>query len=310
MSKDKIIITCAVTGSLHTPPMSPHLPITPAEIAQAGIDAAEAGAAILHLHAREPDTGKPSQDPDLYMQFLPVIKQGCDAILNLTTGGGVGMSVDERIAPARRAKPEMTSLNMGSMNFVASAMAAKYKDWKFDWEKPYIESTWSTLQPNTYEMIEGIMIELGRGLGERFEYECYEIGHLYNLKYFADKGLIAPPFSIQGIFGVQGALGPEYENLFVFKQTADRLFGSDYRLSCFGIGPKQTGFLTMAALMGGNIRIGLEDSLYLERGKPATSNAQQVARIRKIVGMLGMSVATPAEAREMLATKGGDKVGF
>ena len=256
MSQQKVIITCAITGSIHTPTMSEHLPITPDEIAESAIAAAEAGAAVVHLHAREPDTGKPTQDPALYRQFMSVIKQRSDVVMNLTTGGGVGMTAEERTAPALATRPEMTSLNMGSMNFSAAAMAGKYKEWKFDWEKPYLESTWSTFQPNPFDMIERIMIDLGQGLGVRFEYECYEIGHLYNLKHFVDRGLVKPPFSIQGIFGVTGGMGGDYENLAYFKMVADRLFGSDYRLGCFGIGPKQMGFLTMAALMGGNVRVG------------------------------------------------------
>ncbi len=307
---DKVIITCAITGGIHTPTMSPHLPITPQEIAASAIEAAEAGAAIIHLHARDPETGRPRQDPDLFMQFLPRIKQSTDAVLNLTTGGGLGMTLDERLAPAHRAKPEVTSLNMGSMNFSVAQLARKYTDWKFDWEKSYVENSWSTIYPNSFDMIERIMVEVGQAYGTRFEFECYDLGHLYNLKQFVDRGLVEPPFFIQGVFGIAGGMGAELDNLMFFKQTADRLFGSDYRLSSFGIGKAQMGFLTMTALLGGNVRVGLEDSLYIGRGKLARSNAEQVAKIRRIIEELGMEIATPADARAMLSLKGGDKVGF
>ncbi|MEX0405012.1 3-keto-5-aminohexanoate cleavage protein [Aquibium sp. LZ166] len=307
---DKVIITCAITGGIHTPTMSPHLPITPQEIAASAIEAAEAGAAIIHLHARDPETGRPRQDPDLFMQFLPRIKQSTDAVLNLTTGGGLGMTLDERLAPAHRAKPEVTSLNMGSMNFSVAQLARKYTDWKFDWEKSYVENSWSTIYPNSFDMIERIMVEVGQAYGTRFEFECYDLGHLYNLKQFVDRGLVEPPFFIQGVFGIAGGMGAELDNLMFFKQTADRLFGSDYRLSSFGIGKAQMGFLTMTALLGGNVRVGLEDSLYIGRGKLARSNAEQVAKIRRIIEEVGMEIATPADARAMLSLKGGDKVGF
>ncbi len=306
----KVIITCAVTGGIHTPTMSPHLPITPQEIAASAIEAAEAGAAIIHLHARDPETGRPTQNPDLFMQFLPRIKQSTDAVLNLTTGGGLGMTLDERLAPAHRARPEVTSLNMGSMNFSVAQLGSKFTKWKHEWEKPYVEGSWKTIYPNSFDMIERIMVEVGRAYGTRFEFECYDIGHLYNLKMFVDRGLVDPPFFIQGIFGIAGGMGADYDNLMFFKQTADRLFGSDYRLSSFGIGKAQMGFLTMTALLGGNVRVGLEDSLYIGRGQLARSNAEQVAKIRRIVEELGMEIATPAEARAMLNLKGGDAVGF
>lgn len=307
---NKVIITCAITGGIHTPTMSPHLPVTPDEIAASAVEAAEAGAAIIHLHARNPETGQPTQDPDVFMQFLPRIKQASDAVLNLTTGGGIGMTLDERLAPAHRAKPEVTSLNMGSMNFSVSQLASKYSEWKHEWEKPYVENTWGLIYPNTFEMIEHIMIEVGQAYGTRFEFECYDIGHLYNLKLFVDRGLVSPPFHIQGIFGISGGMGADLENLMFFKQTADRLFGSDYRLSAFGIGKSQMAFLTLAALLGGNVRVGLEDSLYIGRGKLATSNAEQVAKIRRILEELGMEIASPSEARDLLALKGGDRVEF
>jgi len=307
---EKVIITCAVTGSIHTPSMSPHLPITPDEIAESAIAAAEAGAAIIHLHARHPETGRPTQDPALFMRFLPRIKQATGAVLNITTGGGMGMTLDERLAPAHRAKPEVTSLNMGSMNFSVAQLAERREDWKFDWEQPYLAASWAAIYPNTFAMIEKIMVEVGQAYGTRFEFECYDIGHLYNLKLFADRGLVRPPYFIQGIFGIAGGIGADLENLVLFKQTADRLFGSDYRLSAFGIGRAQMRFLTMAALLGGNVRVGLEDSLFIGRRKLAVSNAEQVAKIRRIVEELGMEIATPAEARAILDLKGGDRVDF
>ncbi len=307
---NKVIITCAITGGIHTPTMSPYLPITPDEIAASAIEAAEAGAAIIHLHARDPETGKPKQDPDLFMQFLPRIKQSTNAVLNLTTGGGLGMTLDERLAPAHRAHPEVTSLNMGSMNFSVAQLAGKQQAWKHDWEKAYLESSWKSIYPNTFDMIERVMVEVGQAYGTRFEFECYDIGHLYNLKQFVDRGLVKPPYFIQGIFGISGGIGADLENLMFFKQTADRLFGSDYKLSAFGIGKTQMAFLTLAALMGGNVRVGLEDSLYIGRGKLATSNAEQVSKIRRILEELGMEIATPEEARAMLSLKGGDRVNF
>ncbi|MBE0695238.1 MAG: 3-keto-5-aminohexanoate cleavage protein, partial [Aquamicrobium sp.] len=233
-----------------------------------------------------------------------------DAVLNLTTGGGLGMTLDERLAPAHRARPEVTSLNMGSMNFSVAQLGSKFTKWKHEWEKPYVEGSWKTIYPNSFDMIERIMVEVGRAYGTRFEFECYDIGHLYNLKMFVDRGLVDPPFFIQGIFGIAGGMGADYDNLMFFKQTADRLFGSDYRLSSFGIGKAQMGFLTMTALLGGNVRVGLEDSLYIGRGQLARSNAEQVAKIRRIVEELGMEIATPAEARAILNLKGGDAVGF
>jgi len=290
--------------------MSPPLPITPDQIAEAAIGAAEAGAAIIHLHARDPETGRPLQDPDLFMQFLPRIKQATGAVLNLTTGGGLGMTLEQRLAPAHRAQPEVARLNMGSMNFSVAQLASRYETWQHDWEKPYLESSWKMIYPNTFDMIERIMIEVGQAHGTRFEFECYDIGHLYTLKMFADRGLVKPPYFIQGVFGISGGIGADLENLMFFKQTADRLFGSDYRLSSFGIGRAQMPFLTMTALLGGNVRVGLEDSLFIGRRKLATSNAEQVAKIRRIIEELGMEVATPDEARAILGLKGGDRVAF
>ncbi len=310
MARNKIIITCAVTGAIHTPSMSPHLPITPAEIAQASIEAAEAGAAIIHLHARDPETGEPSPDPALFMQFLPVIKQSTDAVLNITTGGGMNMTVDDRLAAPLLAKPEMASLNMGSMNFNISGAAARVKDWKFAWEKPYLERTVNHIFRNTFQDIEQIVERLGKGHGTRFEFECYDVGHLYNLAHMLDRGVVQGPLFVQTIFGILGGIGPEPRNLLFMKETADRLFGDQYVWSVLAAGRHQMPFTTMAGMMGGNVRVGLEDSLWIAPGKQATSNAQQVAKIRRILEELGHEIATPAEARQMLALKGGDLVGF
>lgn len=307
---DKVIITCAVTGSIHTPTMSPHLPITPDEIAAQAVEAAEAGAAVLHLHARDPADGRPTADPEVFMRFLPRIKQGCDAVVNITTGGGPGMSIEERLAAPLRASPELTSLNMGTMNFGAFGLAERYTDWKHPWEKPFLESTRAGFQSNTFAQIETIIRALHHDHGTRFEYECYDVGHLYNLAHFRDRGLIEPPFLIQCILGVLGGIGAEVENLMHMKSVADRLFGDSYHLSCFAIGRDQMRFLSIGALLGGNVRVGLEDSLYIERGKLAASNAEQVRRVRAILEALGLEIATPAEARAMLALKGGDRVAF
>lgn len=306
----KVVITCAVTGAIHTPTMSPYIPITPDEIAHSAIEAAEAGAAILHLHARDPETGKPRQDPDLFMEFLPRIKQSTGAVINITTGGGLGMPLAERLAPAHRAEPEVCSLNMGSMNFCTFELAKKYDEWKFDWEKPYLEGTRSSIYPNTYEMIEEIMVKVGKAYGTRFEFECYDLGHLETLKYFADRGFVEPPYLIQGIFGIMGGMGATVENLVHFKSTADRLFGSDYKFSSFAVGRNQMPLLTMTAIMGGCVRVGLEDSIYIAKGELAKTNAEQVSKVRRLVEELGMEIATPDEARDLLSLKGGDRVAF
>ncbi|HEY9521030.1 MAG TPA: 3-keto-5-aminohexanoate cleavage protein [Methyloceanibacter sp.] len=306
----KTIITCAITGSIHTPTMSPYLPITPDEIAREAVEAAEAGAAILHLHARDPIDGRPSPDPELFMQFLPRIKQQTDAIINITTGGAPGFSEDDRLAAPLAASPEMTSLNMGSMNFGVYGLADKYQEWKHPWERDFLAASKRFPANHNFALIERIMVELGQDHGVRFEYECYDIGHLYNVLHFAERGLIKPPFLIQGIFGVLGGIGADYENLHMMKQTADRLFGEDYYFSCFAIGKAQMRFLAMAAMMGGNVRVGLEDSLYIGKGQLATSNAQQVAKIKGILTELDIEVATPADARAMLGLKGPDQVAF
>jgi uncharacterized protein (DUF849 family) len=307
---DKVIISCAITGGIHTPSMSDALPITPDEIATQSIDAAEAGAAIIHLHARDPETGIPTPDPDVFMQFLPRIKQNTDAVVNITTGGGLNMSLDERLAAPMRAKPEMCSLNMGSMNFGIYPAADKITNWKHDWEEPYLRATDDFIFRNTFRDIERILKTLGEEHGTRFEHECYDMGHLYNVAHFVDRGLLKPPFFIQSIFGILGGIGAELDNVMVMKRTADRLFGDDYVWSVLAAGRHQMAFTTQAAMLGGSVRVGLEDSLYIGKGQMAKSNAEQVAKIRRIMEDLSLEIATPDEAREMLALKGGDDVGF
>jgi uncharacterized protein (DUF849 family) len=307
---NKVIITCAVTGSIHTPTMSDALPFTPDQIATQSIDAANAGAAILHLHARDPKDGRPSPDPAVFMQFLPRIKAGCDAIINITTGGSVTMTVEERIAAALAVSPEMCSLNMGSMNFALYPMAKRYKTWKYDWEEPYLLSSDANIFRNTFRDIERIYKLLGEGHGVKFEHECYDVGHLYNLAHCIDRGLFKPPVFLQLIYGILGGIGPDLENLMFMKRIADKLFGDQYLWSVLAGGRHQMNFCTSAAMMGGNVRVGLEDSLYIGPGKLAASNAEQVAKIRRIIAELGYEAATPQEARAMLGLKGGDKVKF
>jgi uncharacterized protein (DUF849 family) len=306
---NKVIITCAVTGSIHTPTMSPYLPVTPDDITRDAVAAAEAGAAMIHLHARDPETGKPSPSPDVFKQFLPRIKQQTAAILNIGTGGGLGMTLDERLAAAKWARPEVASMNMGSMNFNISGAAAKIKEFKFDWERPYLESTTDFILSNTFKQIERGMSELG-DLGTRFEFECYDVSHLYTLSHFAEKGIVKPPFFVQCIFGILGGVGADPENLMHMRSTADRLFGADYYLSVLAAGRHQLPFVTLSAILGGNVRVGLEDSLYAGKGKLATSSAEQVAKIRRILDELSLDAASPEEARSMLQTKGGNNVGF
>jgi uncharacterized protein (DUF849 family) len=306
----KVIVSCAVTGSIHTPSMSPHLPVTPDQIAADAVAAAEAGAAILHLHARDPQTGKPSPDPELFMRFLPRIKQQCGAVINITTGGGHGMTVDERIAAALRASPEMTSLNMGSMNFGLYPMLNRYREFQHPWERQYLEMTKDFIFRNTFADIERILKELGEGHGVRFEFECYDVGHLYNLAHFLDRGLVRPPLFVQTIFGILGGIGADPENVLHMRRIADKLFGEDWRWSILAAGRHQMPLCTMAATMGANVRVGLEDSLYLAKGQLAPSNAAQVAKIRRILEELSLEIATPDEAREMLALKGADQVAF
>ncbi|HTT78625.1 MAG TPA: 3-keto-5-aminohexanoate cleavage protein [Stellaceae bacterium] len=306
----KVVITCAVTGSIHTPTMSPYLPLTPDEVATDAIAAAEAGAAILHLHARDPKDGRPTPNPDVFMQFLPRIKQASNAVVNITTGGGHGMSLEERLAAPLRAKPEMCSLNMGSMNFGLYPMLDRYKEWQHEWEPHYLEMTRDFIFRNTFKDIERILQELGEGCGTRFEFECYDVGHLYNLAHFLDRGLVKPPLFVQTIFGILGGIGADPENVAHMKRIADKLFGDDYAWSILAAGRHQMPLITMGALMGGNVRVGLEDSLWLGRGQLARSNAEQVSRIRAIVENLSLEVATPDEARQLLHLKGGDAVAF
>jgi uncharacterized protein (DUF849 family) len=306
---DKVIISCAITGAIHTPSMSPYLPITPEQIAAESLAAAAAGAAIIHLHARNPVTGQPDQTPERFMSFLPQIKRGTDAILNITTGGGLGMTLDERLAPALAVEPEIASMNMGSLNFNISPAAAKRAEWRFAWEKPYLEGTQNLILSNTFTQIERGMRELG-ARGTRFEFECYDVGHLYNLAHCVDRGLVAAPLFIQCIFGILGGIGADHENLLHMRAIADRLFGADYYLSVLAAGRHQLPFVTLSAILGGNVRVGLEDSLYAGKGQLATSNAVQVARIRRILEELSLEIATPAEARAMLATKGAEHVKF
>ena len=306
----KVIISCAITGAIHTPSMSEALPITPEQIAQASIEAAEAGAAIIHLHARNPETGEPSPDPALFMRFLPTIKQSTDAVLNITTGGGLNMTLADRLEAPLRAKPEMCSLNMGSMNFNISRAAEKITTWKHAWEKPYLEGTTNYIFRNTFKDIEDIVEQLGKTHGTRFEFECYDVGHLYNLAHMMDRGVVEGPLFVQTIFGILGGIGAEQRNLGFMRETADRLFGKEYVWSVLAAGRHQMAFTTMAGIMGGNVRVGLEDSLYIGRGQMAVSNAEQVAKIRRILEELSLEIATPAEARAILQLKGGDRVGF
>ncbi len=307
----KVIITCAVTGGAHTPSMSPHLPVTPEEIAQESIDAVRAGAAIVHLHARDPETGRPTGSPDIFRRFVCPIKEATDAVINISTGGGgPNMPIEERALAGQVLQPEMCSLNMGSINLVLSEMAAKDREWKHDWEKPFLQGTSNLVFRNTYADIEWILENIGVTGGTRFEFECYDISHLYTLAYFLERGLVKPPLFVQSVFGLRGAQGAHVEDLLHQKRTADRLFGDQYRWSILAAGKHQMPMATMASLMGGNVRVGLEDSLYIGRGQLAPSNAAQVSKIRHILEELGMEVATPQEAREMLSLKGRFEVAF
>ena len=306
----KVIITCAVTGSVHTPTMTPYLPITPDDIARESIAASEAGAAIIHLHARNPKDGSPTPDPNVFMQFLPRIKQNCDSVINITTGGSLGMSMEDRLAAPLRAKPELCSLNMGSMNFGIYHVTDKISEWKYEWEKPYVERTRENVVSNSFAQIERFIRDLGQGCGTRFECECYDVGHLYTLAHFLDRKLMEPPLFVQTIFGVLGGIGPRPEDLMHMRSTADRLFGKDYQWSILAAGRHQINLATIGAAMGGNVRVGLEDSIYLGPGRLAKSNAEQVQKIRTILEALSLDVATPEEARAMLKLKGGDQVAF
>jgi uncharacterized protein (DUF849 family) len=305
----KVIITCAVTGAIHTPSMSPHLPITPEEIAEAAVAAAEAGAAIVHLHARDPRDGKPDQSPEAFSPFLQVIKQRSNCVINITTGGAPTMTVEERLKPAAAFKPEVASLNMGSMNFGLYPMLNRFKEFKHDWERPYLEGSRDRIFQNTFADIEHILTTCAEN-GTRFEIECYDIGHLYTLAHFVDRDVIKPPLFVQSVFGILGGIGPHPEDVMHMKRTADRLFGDQYHWSVLGAGRNQMPIAAMAAAMGGNVRVGLEDSLWLGKGRLAESNAQQVTLVSQIIEGLGLELASPDEARETLELKGGDRVGF
>lgn len=306
---NKVMITCAVTGSIHTPSMSPFLPVSPDEIAEAAIGAASEGAAIVHLHAREPNDGKPTQDPEMFRKFLPKIAKASDVVVNITTGGAPTMSVEERLQPALQLKPEVASLNMGSMNFGLYEMLNRFKEFKYDWEKPYLEESDDRIFKNTFRDIAFILESCSKNQ-TRFEIECYDIGHLYTAAHFVDRGLIKPPFLIQSVFGLRGGIGPHAEDVMHMKRTADRLFGEEYFWSVLGAGRSQMYTAVQSAVMGGNVRVGLEDSLWGGKGQLAKSNAEQVAKIKRILGELGIETASPDEAREMLKLKGKDKVGF
>ena len=305
----KVIISCAVTGAIHTPSMSPHLPVTPDEIVEQSLAAAEAGATILHLHARDPETGKPTQDPDAFRQFLPRIKQATGAVINLTTGGSPHMSVPERLRPAAELKPEVASLNMGSMNFGLYPMLDRFSEFKHDWEREHLENSRDLVFRNTFKDIEHILTTCGAN-GTRFEFECYDTSHLYTLKHFVDRGLVKAPFLVQTVFGLLGGIGGHPEDVAHMKRTADRLFGDQYVWSVLGAGKSQMAIAAIAAAQGGNVRVGLEDSLWIAPGQLAESNADQVRRVREILEGLSLNVATPDEARAMLALKGGSDVGF
>ncbi len=308
-AQGKVIITCAVTGSIHTPSMSPHLPVTPAEIAKAAIGAAEAGAAIVHLHARDPKDGSPSQDPSLFHEFLPQIAVASDVIINITTGGAATMTIEDRLQPALQLKPEVASLNMGSMNFGLYEMLGRFKDFKHAWEKPYLEGSDERIFKNTFRDIAYILTSCSEN-DTRFEIECYDIGHLYTAAHFLDRKLIKPPLFIQSVFGIRGGIGAHPEDVVHMKRTADRLFGDQYYWSVLGAGRNQMQVAAQAAVMGGNVRVGLEDSLWLGRGQLAKSNAEQVAKAKRMLEELGLAVASPNDAREMLKLKGADKVNF
>ena len=305
----KVIISCAVTGAIHTPSMSPYLPVTAEEIAEASIAAVEAGAAIIHLHSRDPVTGKPDQRPEAFTPFLKVIKSESDAVVNLTTGGSPYMTVQERMAPAKVLKPEVASMNMGTMNFGLFPMLKRFKEFKHDWEKPYLEGSKDLIFRNTYGDLEAVLTELSAN-ETRFEFECYDTSHLYNLAHFVERGLVKAPYFIQTVFGILGGIGTHPDDVMHMKRTADRLFGDDYRWSVLGAGASQMKVAAMAASMGGNVRVGLEDSLWIGKGQLAKSNAEQVRKVRDILEGLGLEIATPEEAREILMLKGKDNVAF
>jgi uncharacterized protein (DUF849 family) len=306
---NKVIITCAVTGAIHTPSMSPYLPVTPDEIIEAAVGAAEAGAAIIHLHARDPVTGKPDQSPEAFAKFLPQIKQRTNAVLNLTSGGSPFMTIEERIQPSMRFAPEVASMNMGSFNFALFPMLERFTEFKHDWERQHLEGSRDLIFRNTFKDIEYALASCYAN-NTRFEFECYDIGHLYNLAHFAERGLVKAPFFVQSVFGLLGGIGTHAEDVAHMRRTADRLFGKDYQWSVLGAGKHQMRIAAMSAAMGGNVRVGLEDSLWLGKGTLAKSNAQQVQQVRKIIEGLGLEIATPDEARQILQLKGAENVKF
>jgi uncharacterized protein (DUF849 family) len=307
---NKVIITCAVTGSIHTPTMSPHLPITPQEIADQAVAAAEAGASILHLHARDPETGQPTADPAVFMQFLPEIKQRCDAVINITTGGSSLMTLEQRLAAPILAEPEMASLNMGSMNFGLFPMKKRHEEWRFDWEPKLLDANREVVFQNTFANIEQIFSTLGDGCSTRFEFECYDVGHIQTLAFYLREGVIRQPLFVQFVLGVLGGIDASPQSLLHMKATADRLLGDDYQFSVLSAGRMQIPLATVGAILGGNVRVGLEDSLLIAKNRLASSNAEQVEKIRRILEELGHEIATPSEARAMLHLKGADKVAF
>jgi uncharacterized protein (DUF849 family) len=305
----KVIITCAVTGAIHTPSMSRHLPVTPQQIGDAAIAAAEAGAAILHLHARDPNDGRPTQDPAVFAQFLPRIKASTNAVINITTGGSPHMTVQERLRPAHHFQPELASLNMGSMNFGLFRMLERFKEFKHQWEVDHLNNSRDLVFKNTFADVEYILTSCGAN-GTRFEFECYDISHLYNLAHFVDHRLVKPPFFVQSVFGILGGIGSHPEDLMHMKRTADRLFGNDYVWSILGTGRSQIPLATIGTAQGSNVRVGLEDSLWIGPGKLAESNADQVGKIREVLHGLSLEIATPNEARQILALKGANEVNF
>jgi uncharacterized protein (DUF849 family) len=307
---NKVIISCALTGGIHTPTMSPALPVSPDMLAEQGVAAAQAGAAVLHVHARDARDGRPTPDPAAYMAFLPRLKEGCEAIINVTTGGSLNMTVDDRLKAPVMLRPEMCSLNMGSMNFALYPLADRYQSWKYDWEEPYLRATEDSVFRNTFRDIARIISVLGQEHGCRFEHECYDVGHLYNLAHMVDRKIVRPPFFVQMIFGVLGGIGSDLANLMFMKQTADRLFGSDYVWSVLAAGRQQMPFAAQSVLLGGSVRVGLEDSLFISRGTLASSNAEQVTKVRSIIEALGSEIATPADVRQLLGLKGVSAVGF
>jgi len=309
-SQSNVIISCAITGSIHTPTMSEYLPVTPEQITEQSIEAARAGAAIVHLHARDPKDGRPTPDPDVFRQFLPQIKEATDVVINVTTGGGHGMTVQQRLAAAMSLQPEMCSLNMGSMNFGLFQLLPRYTTWKYDWEPKQLETTRDYIFKNTFKDIETILEKLGQGYGTRFEFECYDVGHLYTLAHFLERGLVQPPLFVQTIFGILGGIGADSENLLHMKRIADKLFGDDYLWSILAAGRHQLRLCSMGAAMGGNVRVGLEDNLYLAKGELAQSNAALVQRMRKILEGLSLPIATSSEVRQRLQLKGKTAVNF